>query len=180
MEREPGWLAAERLALDLSWVAPRLAVGGRLPPESAERLAGALGIRCVVDLRVEECDDERVLSRAGIELLHLPTVDGRAVSQRMLADGVAWVTEKLARDLAVYVHCQHGIGRSALLALCVLVAQGRGPLEALSLAKQARPCVSPSPEQLEAYRRWLAAHRARTGLPLPVPSLEQLSRIAYR
>ena len=60
-------------ALDLSWVLPNLAVGGRLPVEAAEHLSRKLGIRRVVDLRVEDRDDEQLLEEHGIELLHLPT-----------------------------------------------------------------------------------------------------------
>jgi protein-tyrosine phosphatase len=166
---------ATRFALDLDWVTPYLAVGGRFPIDAAEHLAKALGIGHVVDLRVETCDDERVLHEHGIELLHLPTQDTCGVSLPMLDDGVAWVTEKLARGLKVYVHCEHGIGRSALLALCVLVFRGEDPLQAMALLKRARRQASPSPEQLEAFRTWVS-RRARA---FPVPSLDALGRIAW-
>jgi predicted protein tyrosine phosphatase len=78
------------------------------------------------------------------------------------------------------VHCEHGIGRSALLALCVLVSLGEEPLAALERAKSARPCVSPSPEQLEAFAAWVRRWRERTGAPVEVPSVDALGRIAWR
>jgi protein-tyrosine phosphatase len=165
-------------SLDLSWVTPQLAVGGSYPASAAEQLARVLGIGCVVDLRVERCDDERALQAHGIELLHLPTRDACAMSLPMLDRGVAWVDEKLDRGLKVYIHCEHGVGRSALLTLCVLVARGDSPLRALARAKAARSQVSPSPEQLEAYRDWLAARR-REGGALEVPSFDELAWIAY-
>lgn len=165
-------------ALDLSWVTPQLAVGGGLPPCAAERLARRHGVSHVVDLRVEACDDAAELRRHGLALLHLPTEDGRGVSQQMLDEGVAWVGARLDDGRKVLVHCQHGVGRSPLLALCVLVARGDSPLRALARAKAARWRVSPSPEQLEAYRTWLA-RRARAGAPLAVPRFEELAWIAY-
>jgi hypothetical protein len=164
--------------LDLDWVTPQLAVGGRFPADAAEHLALALGVRHVVDLRIEDCDDEHALRRHGIELLHLPTHDACAVSMRALDDGVTWVTEKLGRGLRVLIHCEHGIGRSALLAVCVLVAGGDEPLQALARAKGARARVSPSPAQLEAFREWLARRPARGGEPA-VPSFDALAWIAY-
>lgn len=167
------------MPLDLDWVTPQLAVGGSFPAEAAEHLARELGVRHVVDLRAEACDDEVVLRRHGIELLHLPTQDACAVSQRMLEEGVAWALEKLERGLKVYVHCEHGIGRSALLALCILVERGDRPLQALSRAKGARRRVSPSPEQLHAFRSWLVGRHERTGEPADVPSLDDLAWIAY-
>jgi predicted protein tyrosine phosphatase len=166
--------------LNLDWVTPALAVGGRLPPGCATHLAGRLGIRAVVDVRVEDCDDERAYRAHGIEFLHLPTVDCCAVAQPMLDDGVAWVEPRLARGERVLVHCEHGVGRSALVALCVLVARGAAPLEALEMAKTARPRVSPSPEQLAAFAEWVRRLRERTRAPLEVPSVDALGRIAWR
>ncbi|GEJ58290.1 protein-tyrosine phosphatase family protein [Anaeromyxobacter diazotrophicus] len=165
--------------LDLDWVTPDLAVGGRLPLAAAGRLAREHGIHHVVDLRVEECDDEAVLRAHGIELLRLPTQDLMGVALPMLDDGVSWVGAKLDRGAKVLVHCQHGVGRSALLALCVLVARGDPPLAALARAKAARRRVSPSPGQLETYRAWLATWRARTGQDLAIPSFDELAWIAY-
>jgi len=165
---------------DLSWVTAQLAVGGRFPLEAAEHLARELGIRHVVDLRVEECDDEKVLREHGIQLLHLPTRDTCGVAASMLDEGVAWVNDKLDRGLNVYIHCEHGVGRSALLALCVLVARGDTALRALARAKGAREEISPSPEQLHAFRAWLAMRRARTGEDLTIPDVEDLAWIAYR
>lgn len=166
--------------LNLSWVTSELAVGGSYPSSAAEHLARVLGIGCVVDLRVERCDDERVLREHGIELLHLPTWDTCAVSLSMLDEGVAWVNRKLEEGRKVYVHCEHGIGRSALLVLCVLVSRGAPPLEALTRAKDARSRVSPSPEQLEAYREWIERWTRREGVPLAVPTFDELAAIAYR
>ncbi|GEL74355.1 hypothetical protein MVI01_61390 [Myxococcus virescens] len=172
--RTPEW------ALNLDAVTPSLAVGGRYPMEAAAYLAGPLGIRSVVDVRVEDCDDERVLRQHGITLLHLPTQDMQAIRLPMIHDGVAWVRARLARREKVLIHCEHGIGRSALLALCVLVEGGLPPLEALSLAKDRRNLVSPSPEQLTAFIAYTQALRASREVPWEVPGFDALAAIAYR
>jgi hypothetical protein len=166
--------------LNLDWVTPELAVGGRLPTGAAARLARGVGVSAVVDVRVEECDDEHAYRAHGIAFLHLPTEDRCAVSQQMLDDGVAWILPRLARGERVLVHCEHGVGRSALLALCVLVARGDAPLDALERAKSARSRISPSPEQLAAFTRWVRRWAARTGAEIQVPSSDALGRIAWR
>ncbi|RKH55889.1 protein-tyrosine phosphatase family protein [Corallococcus aberystwythensis] len=166
--------------LNLDWVTPLLAVGGSYPMDAAAHLAQKLGVRHVVDVRVECQDDEHVLSEHGITFLHLPTVDMRAIQLRMIHDGVAWVRERLMREQKVLIHCEHGIGRSALLALCVLVDQGLEPLEALELAKTRRPCVSPSPEQLGAFIAYTQDVHVNRSVAWPVPTLEALGTIAYR
>jgi len=166
-------------ALNLDDVTPRLAVGGRYPMEATGHLARQLGIRAVVDVRVEDCDDAQVLRRHGITLLHLPTQDMCAIHFPLLQRGVAWVRERLAREEKVLIHCEHGIGRSALLALCVLVEEGLPPVEALALAKQRRRKVSPSPEQLGAfiaYTRFLHESGPRSWR---VPDFDALAHIAY-
>jgi hypothetical protein len=169
----------EQLEMNLDWVTPELVVGGRFPMEAAAQLSQRLGIRYVVDVRVECCDDERVLREHGITLLHLPTEDLRAISQAMIRDGVAWVRERLERGAKVFIHCEHGIGRSALLALCVLVSRGLSPLEALTLAKRRRPKVSPSPEQLEAFMAFAEEWRQAQGASWTVPVFDELAAIAY-
>ncbi|HZJ54595.1 MAG TPA: dual specificity protein phosphatase family protein, partial [Myxococcaceae bacterium] len=143
-----------RPAFNFDWVDERLAVGGRFPMEAAEQLARREGMGAIVDLRVETCDDEATLRVHGLEFLHLPTVDCCAIAPRMIDDGVEWVGTRLDTGTRVLIHCEHGVGRSALLALCVLVGRGVAPLDAMNRIKTARPVVSPAPEQLEAFRTW--------------------------
>ncbi len=166
--------------LDLHFVAPDLAVGAAFPPHAAPHLAREHGIARVVDVRSEARDDERVLLACGIRLLHLPTEDRCAVSQAMLRDGVAFIEAGRTRGDRTLVHCQYGIGRSALLALCALVARGEAPLAALERAKRARAVISPAPEQLEAFAAFAAGWKAERGAAWPVPAFAEMAEIAYR
>jgi predicted protein tyrosine phosphatase len=166
--------------IDLHFIAPGLAVGGRFSTEAAAALASEHHIARVVDVRVEACDDEAVLRTHGMRLLHLPTEDTRAISQARIRDGVVFVNEGLDRGEGVLVHCQHGVGRSALLALCALVARGEAPLAALERAKRARPVISPSPDQLTAFATFAAQVKAERGAPWAVPTVRELGLIAWR
>jgi len=165
--------------LNFDWIDERLAVGGSFPMESAETLARQERIGAIVDLRVEACDDEAALRVHGLEFLHLPTQDACAIAPRMIDDGVEWVGARLDAGTRVLIHCENGIGRSALLALCILVAGGIGPLDAMNRLKTARPVVSPAPEQLEAFRAWVGTWRRRTGARVEVPSFDALAWVAY-
>ena len=150
-----------------TWITDELAVGGRFGSEVELRHHR---IAAVVDLRDEACDDEVVLRRHGIAFLHLPTPDLHGVTLPALCEGVAFARQYRR----VLVHCEHGIGRSALLALCVLVDRGMQPLAALALAKDRRAAVSPSPAQFEAWAAWLR----HTGHA--VPPFDDFAAIAYR
>jgi protein-tyrosine phosphatase len=128
----------------------------------------------VVDLRGEACDDEQVLRSHGIDFLHLPTPDFHPASVDMLDRGVDFVRGHIAGGGKALIHCQLGIGRSALLALCVMVDHGWEPLAALSEAKDKRAVVSPSRSQFDGWVRWLEAHGHAS------PDYHSFGCIAYR
>lgn len=163
--------------LDLTFVTPGLAIGARLPERGEARLARELELRRVVDVRLEMRDDEEELRRNGARLLHLPTRDHHPLSPAALDLGVRWVLEALSSHERVLIHCQHGIGRSALLTACVLVREGRSAGAALELCKSARPRVSPSQAQLEALSSF--ADSTRPGGAVSSASLRELAAIAY-
>jgi polymorphic toxin system DSP-PTPase phosphatase-like protein len=165
--------------LDLSWITDTFAIGGSFSPTEIHLLA-TNRIAAIVDLRCESCDDQRLLARHGIAFLHVPTLDFAPIGAAGLARGLAFVADHLAAERRVLVHCAKGIGRSALLGLCVLVDLGLAPLDALELAKRRRACLSPSPQQYEAWASWLAAHRIAHGAVWSVPSFDQFKAIAYR
>lgn len=166
--------------LDLSWITDSFAIGGSFLPTQVEALARDHGVSVVVDLRGEESDDEILLAKHGIELLHLPTIDFEPIHPRLLERGVAFVTERLAGGKRVLVHCAQGIGRSALLGLCVLVEHGHAPISALALAKARRSQVSPSRSQYEAWARWLATWRDERSAAWSVPTFDQFKAIVDR
>lgn len=166
--------------MDLSWVLPSLAVGARLTPAWLGHLARDLGVRRVVDLRAAVKDDSALMRRYGIELLNLPTEDLCAIKREALWSGVTWVRRQLARGERVLVHCEHGVGRSVLLACCVLVSRGRSAGEALELVKRVRWKASPSPEQLEALLAWSDDWCRATGERRARVTWDDLARIAYR
>ena len=111
-------------SVNVSWITDHLAVGGSFRADVAQALARELRIKAIVDLRLEACDDIAVLRRHGLEFLHLPTEDHCAVSQPMLSEGVAFAARHLDAGERILIHCEHGIGRSATLAIC---AVGRIP-----------------------------------------------------
>lgn len=161
-------------ALNLSWITEDLAIGGSFTSDRVEELAGGQRIAAVIDVRHEARDDDALLHHHGIEFLHLPTIDHRAISPSMIRDGVAFAVAHLEAARRILIHCEHGIGRSALLALCVLVARGHAPLDALELAKGRRALVCPNTMQFEAWAGWL---RECGHVP---PPFGAFASIAYR
>jgi hypothetical protein len=165
---------AEEWTPDFHWLTGSLAVGGCFPIDRSSELARDHGIGAVVDLRQEDRDDDRRLRDAGIAFLHLPTPDLQPASTDMLDRGVRFARDQIGSGRRVLIHCHHGIGRSALLALCVLVDQGHEPLDALRLAKDSRELISPSLSQYQGWAEWLGSRG------IAAPDYHSFGCIAYR
>lgn len=148
--------------VDISWITGSLAVGGSFQARDLRRLISE-GVDAVVDLREEAADDAQALAQRGIEWCHLPTPDTRALSQEQLAQGVEWVRGWMARGKRVLVHCEHGVGRSPLLACAVLVSQGFSAPAALEAVRAKRWQAAPNDRQLEALLAFEARWRIREG-----------------
>ena len=118
------------------------------------------GVDVVVSLltREEQTElnlrDEESLCRANsIEFVSFPIVD-RSVpsSAEAFSEQVIKLAEQLANGQNIAVHCRQGIGRAALVAICLLTGSGMGPTAAIERVGAARGCVVPeTPEQ----RQWI-------------------------
>ena len=169
---------AHRRDCHVDWLVPLLGLGRAFPSEAVPYLANTLNVRHVIDCRQEACDDAALLAGHGLGLLHLPTPDHEALAAPLLHEGVAWAVERLERGERVFIHCEHGVGRSALLALCVLVRLGDAPLAAMERAKAARSAVCPNTTQLRAFLAWCGAWREERGTRWELHSFEALEEAA--
>jgi len=99
--------------------------------------------------------DEADLSQAnGIQFVSFPIADrGVPLSRVTFLDLVTKLAERLAVGKNIALHCRQGIGRSALVAICLLVLSGMELEAAIQQVGAARGCPVPeTPEQ----RRWVA------------------------
>jgi protein-tyrosine phosphatase/nicotinamidase-related amidase/Ser/Thr protein kinase RdoA (MazF antagonist) len=92
---------------------------------------------------------------AGFETIVLPIRDQEAPSDAAMHELTGAIRERLDAGSAVVVHCMGGLGRSGLVAACVLVDRGRSPLEALAAVREAR---GPRAVESPAQERALVAH----------------------
>ncbi len=161
-ENSPSEKVAKRLhiplpdKLNMSWVTDNLALGGRIHSTDIKALART-GITYVVDTRSEYCDDALALAKEHIELLHLPTADTKPLTIEQMMQGARWVNERMKRGGRVLIHCEHGVGRSALLTCAVLVYDGMHAQDALMLVQQKRWQAAPNHKQIERLREFEAA-----------------------
>jgi protein-tyrosine phosphatase len=113
-----------------------------------------------------DLSEEAALCQAnGVEWIAFPVEDrGLPSSFTAAAELARRLEEKLAKRKIVAIHCRQGVGRSALIAACVLVAAGVEPETAWAKVRAARGC--PVPDTAE-QRAWVV--RLAETLPAVLP-----------
>jgi protein-tyrosine phosphatase len=99
-------------------------------------------------------DEPRWSRISGIQFFSFPITDrGVPSSREAFLDFVTKLAEQLANGKNLAVHCRQGIGRAALVAICLLISSGIDPKTAIQGVGAARGCMVP--ETLE-QRRWIS------------------------
>lgn len=139
--------------LNMSWITPQLAVGGRIHIDDIHRLA-ASGVTRVVDTRSEHKDDEQALAQEGVGLLYLPTQDTFPLTVEQLEEGSSWINRQIDDGQRVLIHCEHGVGRSVLLTAASLVARGMAAHDALAMIQRRRWQAAPNHRQMQRLQEF--------------------------
>ncbi len=156
MRAELPWVEAPwqgRLA-----ILPRPRGGDWLEDEVREwRLAGVevvvslLTSDEIVDLDLAE--EARLCRENSIQYLSFPIVDrGVPASRRATLEIAKKLEALLAAGNTIVIHCRQGIGRSALVAACILILAGVRPEAAFQRLSAARGCSVPETNE---QREWV-------------------------
>uniref|UniRef100_A0A7S3QR65 Tyrosine specific protein phosphatases domain-containing protein n=1 Tax=Dunaliella tertiolecta TaxID=3047 RepID=A0A7S3QR65_DUNTE len=86
----------------------------------------------------------------------IPVWDTRVPSLPQIDEGVDWALKEYQRNGAVYVHCAHGHGRSAMLLSGCLMKSGEASSldHALAMMTKVRPLVKLSNRQRRQMEKW--------------------------
>ncbi len=123
------------------------------------------GVNTVVSLLTRDEEQDLELDResrealsAGMEFLALPVPDRQIP---MSENAVTTVVTKLDAELSVgknvVIHCRQGIGRSGLLAACLLIVRGWDPEAAVLALSAARGVAIPETRE---QRNWINHYAA--------------------
>jgi len=129
-----------------------------LAKQDVDVLVSLLTADEVADLELQ--DEERLCGDCGLRFISFPIPDmGVPYSMPDTSQVVDLILEELCAGKAVAVHCRMGIGRSSLIAACLLTSQGIGMDEAFTMISRTRGFSVPD---TEAQREWVEGF---AGLP---------------
>ncbi|MFL6208253.1 MAG: dual specificity protein phosphatase family protein [Pyrinomonadaceae bacterium] len=119
------------------------------------------GVDAVVSLlereeiaELEIAEEQSLCEANGISYLSFPIKDRNIpLSPRGTLDFARKLANLLKEDRSVVIHCRQGIGRSALIAACVLVLNDVSVDKAFEKIEDARGCAVPDTEE---QRQWVA------------------------
>lgn len=117
----------------------------------------------IADLQLAQEAD--LSQRNGMQFLSFPITDRGVPASRRATMELARILDKaLAEGKNLAIHCRQGIGRSALLAACLLIMTGVDPDTAFQRLSAARGCAVPETFEQREWVRQFAQE-----LPGPAP-----------
>jgi protein-tyrosine phosphatase len=97
--------------------------------------------------------EQELCEKTGIAFIAFPIADrGLPPSMKAVLDLARRLEQCLAQGGKGAIHCRQGVGRSALLAACILAASGVDPASAWELIAAARGCSVPDTSE---QREWV-------------------------
>jgi predicted protein tyrosine phosphatase len=131
---------------------------GCLPLASDVEILNKIGIKYVVNMCAEYNGPCKTYEKYNIKQLHLPTVDITAPSFQTIEKAIRFMNEALKNNQKIFVHCKVGMGRSATIVFCHLVAnENMTPKNALKLLKEKRPEITTSLINYATVKQFLAS-----------------------
>jgi protein-tyrosine phosphatase len=111
--------------MDMTWVTPRLAVGGGIWHDEKMIEVVRAGVTHIIDMQLE-FDDRPLAEPYDVKVLWNPTDDDfRPKPPELLQRGVDFALDALDEpDAKVFIHCAAGVHRAPMMTLAVLRALG--------------------------------------------------------
>lgn len=139
--------------MDHFWAIPGRLGGGSHPArhgalaEQLEALA-KLGYGAVMTLTADGLDD-KALTAAGLDWLHLPIPESGAPSRDQMDRAARFLETSNRAGRAVFAHCFAGYGRTGVVVAGLLIAGGEEPQAAIARVRRLRPGAIESARQME-------------------------------
>jgi protein-tyrosine phosphatase len=128
--------------MDLTWVTPRIAVGGGIWTSTNMAKVAAAGVTHIIDMQVE-FDDTPLADSYGIEVFwNRVDDDFQPKPASVFQPAVEFALAALENpENKILIHCAAGVHRAPMMTLALLRVQGWDLEEAMELMEDKRPVV---------------------------------------
>jgi protein-tyrosine phosphatase len=128
--------------MDLTWVTPRIAVGGGIWTDTNMAKVAATGVTHIVDMQVE-FDDTPLAEPYGIEVFWNQVDDDfQPKPPEVFQPGIEFALSALEDPQhKLLIHCAAGVHRAPMMTLALLRVQGWDLHQAMELVEDRRPVV---------------------------------------
>lgn len=118
----------------------------------------SLGVGAVVNTCAEYAGPQAAYEAAGIEQLHVPTIDFTPPTLEDVRLSLELMERQAEAGRSTYVHCKAGRARSATIVMCwLMLRNGWTPEEAQQFLLSIRPHVNPRLAERAVVREFYAA-----------------------
>jgi len=144
------------VAIDITWVTDRLAVGGGIWTQEKMQELASMGVTHVIDMQIE-FDDTPLGEGAGVEVLWNPVDDDfEPKGPELFERGVSFALTALQRpDTKIFVHCAAGVHRAPMMMLAVLRSLGYELNEAKQIIQTKRYVVDFAEVYVRSVERYM-------------------------
>lgn len=111
------------------------------------------GIGAVVSL-LNLPSDESVYREAGFSFICLPVPDGGAPTFEQASNFVRFVAVERAKNQAVAVHCEAGLGRTGTMLAAFLIATGKTAAEAIQMIRAVEKSAVETERQIHFLEKY--------------------------
>ena len=153
--------------MDLTWLTPRIAVGGGIWNDANMIEVVRAGVTHIIDMQIE-FDDTSLADPYGIDVLWNPTDDDfQSKPAKVFEAGVEFALAALDQpETKLFVHCAAGVHRAPMMTLAVLRVLGWSLDDARRLIEERRPVVDFADVYVKSVENFVRNYKA-PAKPMP-------------
>ncbi len=146
--------------MDMTWVMPRLAVGGGIWNEEKMIEVVRAGVTHIIDMQIE-FDDTRLAEPYGVRVLWNPTDDDfRSKPPELFQRGVEFALEALDdAESRLFIHCAAGVHRAPMMTLAVLRAMGFSLQDGMDMIQSRREVVDFADVYVQSVEEFMRSYQ---------------------
>ena len=145
--------------MDMTWVMPRIAVGGGIWTEDKMIEVVRVGVTHIIDMQIE-FDDTHLAEPYSVKVLWNPTDDDfRPKPPELFQRGVEFALSALDdADARVFIHCAAGVHRAPMMTLALLRTLGFSLQDAMDMIQSRRNVVDFADVYVESVEEFVRSY----------------------